>query len=267
MIEADERSGDRVTRRARSAAAVACVGAAVVSAVALGLLTPAPARATGGAPAAAPVAALAPAAAPSADTNGDRVFDDLAAQVAPLPATARVNVIVRLDTPAVDLRLGLLQALVGPFSLGRVLALVDGFSATVTKEQVEWLRTAPGVVSIEENGVVGVDNVPGNADFGVTKARADVPALDGEADGTPTTYSKDDLVAAVIDTGIDATHHDLDGGKVLAFADCVSGACTLTAPYDDHGHGTHVAATIAGTGPAAASPASRRGPRSSASRC
>ena len=214
--------------------------ASAVAAVALVLAAPSPARAAGGI-----------GGAPTADTNGDRVFDDLAAQLAPLSGAARVNVIVRLDGPAVDARVGSLQALVGPFSVGRVLTLIDGFSATVTKAQVELLRSAPGVVSIEENGLVSVENVPGNADFGVTKARTDVPALDGEADGAPTTYSKDDLVAAVIDTGIDATHHDLDGGKVLAFVDCMApvyATCTPTTAYDDHGHGTHVAATIAGTG-------------------
>lgn len=152
MIEADEQSGDRVARRARrAAAAAACVVVAVVVAVASGLLTPASARAAGGAPGLATAAAApAPVLAPSADTNGDRVFDDLAEQLAPLGAVARVNVIVRLDTPAVDMRLGLLQALVGPFSLGRVLALVDGFSATVTKEQVERLRTAPGFMMGQE---------------------------------------------------------------------------------------------------------------------
>ena len=128
----------------------------------------------------------------------------------------------------------------------------------MTKAQVAALRVAAGVRSIEENGTVTADNVPGNADFGVTKARADMPSLDGNADGAPATYSAGDLVAAVIDTGIDATHNDLNGGKVLAFVDCThpSGApvCTSTTPYDDHGHGTHVAATIAGTGAGSGQP-------------
>lgn len=54
-------------------------------------------------------------------------------------------------------------------------------------------------------------------------------------------------VIAVIDTGIDATHQDLDGGKVIGWKDYVNGRTT---PYDDHGHGTHCSSIAAGTGEA-----------------
>jgi subtilisin family serine protease len=48
---------------------------------------------------------------------------------------------------------------------------------------------------------------------------------------------------AVLDTGIDATHPDL-AGKVVASQSFVD----TGPPIDRHGHGTHVASTIAGTG-------------------
>src|SRR5690606_36323992 len=47
-----------------------------------------------------------------------------------------------------------------------------------------------------------------------------------------------------IDTGINASHPAL-AGRVVAWRDFVAGA---PAPYDDNGHGTHTAGTIAGRG-------------------
>jgi serine protease AprX len=61
----------------------------------------------------------------------------------------------------------------------------------------------------------------------------------------------------ILDTGVDAAHADLDGGKVVAWADFLGGAAQ---PFDDNGHGTHVAATAAGSGeagPAGAAPYAR----------
>ncbi|WP_203906693.1 S8 family peptidase [Rhizocola hellebori] len=51
---------------------------------------------------------------------------------------------------------------------------------------------------------------------------------------------------AILDSGIDATHPDL-AGKVIASRSFVDGVAEA---IDDHGHGTHVASTIAGTGAA-----------------
>ena len=53
------------------------------------------------------------------------------------------------------------------------------------------------------------------------------------------------MVIAVIDTGIDAEHVDLDGGKVIGWYDALNGKAN---PYDDEGHGTHVSSIAAGTG-------------------
>ena len=49
---------------------------------------------------------------------------------------------------------------------------------------------------------------------------------------------------AVIDSGVQP-HADLPASRIAAFVDFVNGG---TAPYDDYGHGTHVAGLIAGSG-------------------
>jgi subtilisin family serine protease len=65
---------------------------------------------------------------------------------------------------------------------------------------------------------------------------------------------------AVLDTGVDSTHPDLDDldfhhwsqlsspPKVTAIQDFTNGACTPTGAQDRNGHGTHVAGIAAGTG-------------------
>jgi serine protease AprX len=50
---------------------------------------------------------------------------------------------------------------------------------------------------------------------------------------------------AIIDSGVTSWHDDLGSDRVVHFADFVD---YQAAPYDDYGHGTHVAGIIAGSG-------------------
>ena len=84
---------------------------------------------------------------------------------------------------------------------------------------------------------------PAQDAFGVSQARADAPALDGDRDGNRAHYGKGDLVTAVIDTGIDPDEPAL-AGKVIGFKDFVNGQ---TEPYDDASHGTWVSGILAGS--------------------
>lgn len=57
-------------------------------------------------------------------------------------------------------------------------------------------------------------------------------------------YDGSNVKVAVLDSGIDATHPDLAG----QIAEAVDFTNSPNGPVDEHGHGTHVASTIAGTG-------------------
>jgi serine protease AprX len=199
---------------------------------------------------AAPAAAGSPAVV-RADRDGDKVFDDLERRLATLEDSQTTSVIVTLRAPATAERVWGLQTRVGTFALGRRFTIVPAFAAMMSRSDVRGLAALPEVVRVEPNLELRAFNDAAQRSFGVTKARAD-SGLEGDGDGVPESYSKGDLVAAVLDTGIDANHRDLDEGKVLAFADCAGRPCTLRSPVDLDGHGTHVAATIAGEGDARA---------------
>lgn len=206
----------------------------------------APAASSGGGPSEAPVE-RPPL---DVDIDLDGISESLEERLAGLATDERVDVLVALAIPATVGQVSELQQAVGSFAVARRFSLVKAFAASLTRRQIELLARLPGVAHVEENSRVQVLNDSAQASFGVAAARSQAPGLDG-GDGLPA-YSKDDLVAAVIDTGIDPGHLDLDEGKVLGFADCMSGTCAPAAPFDDHGHGTHVSATIAGDGDARA---------------
>ena len=110
------------------------------------------------------------------------------------------------------------------------------------QQEIRRLVASGAVERVDPDGVRHTMRDTANSSFGVTKAAADF-GFTGDGDGNPTGYSPQDLTIAVIDTGIDPRHPDFAGGKVIAWQDFVNGRVQ---PYDDEGHGTHVASIAAG---------------------
>ena len=101
---------------------------------------------------------------------------------------------------------------------------------------IELLKKSPFVSYIEEDTVVALSDPDAElaASWGVMKIGADtVQATGNQGEG---------IKVAVIDTGINYLHEDLDGNYVTGYNFVSKGA---TPPMDDNGHGTHCAGIIA----------------------
>lgn len=137
------------------------------------------------------------------------------------------------------------------------------------EDAVEWLRRNPQVQYAELNHILSTHRVPNDPRYPEQYALHNT----GQAGGTPAsdisaqaawdvTVGLPDVIVAVIDTGVDATHPDLAANIYVnpeeipgnavdddadGFIDDVSGWDFFNddnSPSDDHGHGTHVAGII-----------------------
>jgi subtilisin family serine protease len=126
--------------------------------------------------------------------------------------------------------------------------VLNGFAVHASERQARRLAADPGVASVVQDTRVTLDRNAADASraappsWGLDRVdQAGLP-LDG-------TYSAPRSAGAgvtvyVIDTGVRTTHRDF-GGRASHGWDFVDGDRTAT---DGNGHGTHVAATAAGTG-------------------
>ncbi|MGE3809289.1 MAG: S8 family serine peptidase, partial [Gemmataceae bacterium] len=112
---------------------------------------------------------------------------------------------------------------------GKVLQTYDNFDVVAVqlpREAVERVTRLPGVKKFERDPIVyGTAQI---SPTGVRRIEADPITISGN-------YS--DVVVAVIDSGIDANHEDLNVVFNRAFG-------ALPNPDDEYGHGTHVAGII-----------------------
>ncbi len=152
---------------------------------------------------------------------------------------------------------------------------IDALTAVVGAEGLDQLASQPGVVSISTDAVVeakllggllgGLLNVVGSLTKTVgllllpngadTDGAAVPPQVLRQTLGLDNTWSGRNIGVAVIDSGLEMSSEFQ--GRVTAFYDFTGGGTAATAPYDDYGHGTHVASTIGGSGNLSSSQAYR----------
>jgi serine protease AprX len=177
-------------------------------------------------------------------SQDSKLFVNLKEKINESKESDEIPVTVIFNKKLTDEEFASVEKLLGNPKIKHKFENVSGAALSLTKSQISQLEQSDLIKQVEYDEKVHATLSTATNWFGVSKAKTDF-SVDGDRDGAPTSYTSSDVVVAVIDTGIDASHVDLDGGKVIAWKDWVN---SRTTPYDDNGHGTHVSGIIAGTG-------------------
>ncbi|WP_055534586.1 S8 family peptidase [Streptomyces graminilatus] len=183
-------------------------------------------------------------------------FTALPAQAAPAPAEGRV-LAAGSPTAVKDSYIVTLKAASGLKSAsgaGRSLiaeyggtvnrtfsTALNGYAATLSATGARRLAADPSVASVEQNQTVHVDATQTGAPWGLD--RIDQAALPLSGTYTYPDTAGAGVTAYVIDTGVRITHTQISGRATNGY-DAVDND---NVAQDGHGHGTHVATTIAGS--------------------
>jgi subtilisin family serine protease len=111
--------------------------------------------------------------------------------------------------------------------------IVDAIAASIPEKAIVALQKNPNVRYVEPDDLVFALDAELSDSWGVERIGAGI-VHDDDNKGTG-------IKVAIIDSGIDYTHPDLDGNYVSGY-DFVNDDDD---PMDDNGHGTHVAGTVA----------------------
>lgn len=158
----------------------------------------------------------------------------------------------RVPAEVAALREEVLRALpAGSFALGRAYGRLAGFAGRATAPALRALERSPRVETVYVDGRVHADLAQG-------------AGLVGARDATAAGHSGAGAAVAVLDTGVDTDHPDLEGDLVAeqCFCDdhpspsgcCPAGGDAESGPgsaEDDGGHGTSVAGIVSSAGAAA----------------
>lgn len=146
----------------------------------------------------------------------------------------RAKVIIGFDRPPGAAEEALVRRLDG--SIKYTYALIPAIAAELPEEAVSALERSPIVAYVEADLPRRVHDAELDNSWGVDRIDAEVVHATNKGSG---------VSVAIIDTGIDCTHPDLNANCAGGFNFVANAAFPGGVPFDDYGHGTHVAGIVA----------------------
>ncbi|HEX2196837.1 MAG TPA: protease inhibitor I9 family protein, partial [Actinomycetota bacterium] len=173
---------------------------------------------------AVPVSVAGAKGAGGVDADRDKIFDSLDRALARAQGGDRLGVVAVFAGGSSGARAAEAKSAVGAFDVTYEYRTMSAFAAEMTADQVRALARRPDVVHVQENSHVELAVDTAKASVGADRAAVDF-GVDGNNELSATCpgekqYYKDDLVIAVLDSGFDTGHADLDIGKVIGGTDC-----------------------------------------------
>ena len=200
------------------------------------------APASSGPAARAEVAAMTRASAVN-DRDGNKVFDDLDAAFATQPGASQ-DVIVSFAAGVTTAEgVAQVRSVAAGATVQTQFSIIPAYAGRLTASQAAAVAQLAAVRQIELDSPGQPESDTATTVMG-SDAVVDQMRIDGSLDGASDVVSADDITIAVLDTGFDTGHVDVDG-KLETFVDIADG---VEAPYDSDGHGTHVTSIAAGWG-------------------
>lgn len=177
------------------------------------------------------------------DADGDKLVESLEEKMKETKSDEKLSVTVVFKEKFDGVK-DQVKKVLGDYNTKYEYKNIPAATMKLNKNQINKLSKLDIVQQIEYDEEVKAFMNTARYWYGTEKACNDF-GVDGNRDGNINSYSANDVVIAVIDTGIDEGHVDLDNGKVIGWKDYVN---NQNSPYDDNGHGTHVSGIIAGEG-------------------
>jgi serine protease AprX len=214
------------------------------------------------------------------EANSDKISASLSSKITKIPETEQIPVIIMLSDQNIAFKTAagksqiennqkdLIKYLESEKSKNHVqkiksIKIINAVAARVTPGVLASLAGRPDVRKIELDEVVSIVEHAETSSEKIEAATTQQIKVSTNAWGVdkieaPAVWQRGitgkGITVAVVDTGIDATHPDLNDlddnpntndPKIVGWIDYVN---SRSSPYDDHGHGTHVSGTISGTG-------------------
>ena len=143
------------------------------------------------------------------DADGNRIFENLQERMSLSGSSEKIPVIISYrDATQFSASLATrIQQAVSSKTLRRSFRNIPAVALSMTRDQIKEALKDPMIEQIELDGVMKKAMDGAKRSFGVDSVRAQF-GFDGNRD-VPLTYTINDVVVAIIDTGISANHPDL----------------------------------------------------------